>query len=136
MNRFTFVMCAIGLGTVLAGCEATTQSGASDERATPGSKPDPVRVVGEATAGSAIASGLSADGFNVSSALTGRSDGLTAFCSGNAEVLAISSDLSDNERSTCKSLGGDWSAGSSKSGYIVYVSYYWSENLFSQSSDL
>jgi hypothetical protein len=136
LNRFTFVMCAVGLGVVLAGCDTTTPVRPTDERATPGSKPNPVRVVGEATAGSAIASGLSADGFNVSSALDGRSDGLTAFCSGNAEVLAISTDLSNKERSTCQSLGGDWSAGSSNSGYIVYLSYYWSENLFSQSSDL
>ena len=135
MNRFVFVVSAVGLSMVVAGCQTDTQTALSDERATPGTKPNPVRVVGEATAGSAFAGGLVADGFNVSSALNGRSDGITVFCSGNAEVLAISSDLDEQERSTCRSLGGDWSVASTKSGYIVYASYYWSENLFTQSSD-
>lgn len=134
MKALCLMGSAIAAGLVLSGCQTTTQTGLSDERAAPGTNPNPLRIVGEASAGNALASGLASDGFTISSALNGRSAGLTDFCSGKAEVLALSSDLSDAERSTCKSLGGDWSAGSSKSGHIAYVSYFWSENIFSQSS--
>ena len=123
-----------GVALVLTGCQTTTQSGQSDARAATGSKPDPLRIVGEAASGKALARAFADDGFTVSSALNGRSEGLKEFCSGKAEVLALSSDLSDVERSTCKSLGGDWSAGSAEGGQIAYVSYFWSENIFTQSS--
>jgi len=135
MTTIRSIIGVVAATTVLIGCQSA-QTSVSDERAVPGTNPSQIRVVGEAQAVSDVSRGLSIEGFKVAGTQSGRSAGLKAFCSGSAEILAISTDLSNDERSACKSMGGDWSAGSSKSGHIVYVAYYWSENIFTQSSEL
>lgn len=123
----------------LAACQPAGDAAlapAPDEtRATPGTYPESVRVAGEPEAVADVVRGLRAEGVNVAAYPLGREAGLRTVCSGQGEVLALASELTDAERSACAALGMVWSAGISASGRIVYVDYFWSENLFLQTAE-
>ena len=67
-----------------------------------------LRFVGEPDAGARLMPSLEADQIEVTGAFEGRSLGLTRFCEGQAEGLALGTDLSESERAQCIETGGVW----------------------------
>ncbi len=136
--RSLLVLSTIGLLALSACVEntATNTETAMTERPKQtmvGGLPQPYYIVGEAGAGNKVAALLRSDGIKVYTDLKGRAAGLKAFCSGTADSFAISKDLSDAERRTCKSLGGDWSALSvSKVGAALYTQYKFANALLNK----
>lgn len=67
-----------------------------------------LRIVGEEGADARLMPSLEADRIEVTGAFEGRSAGLARFCSGQAEALALETDLTESERSQCVEAGGVW----------------------------
>ena len=94
--------------------------------------PDPIRIVGEVGPVETAAAELRADGINVETSYTGRAAGLTAFCSGEADALALikGQSFSSEERARCQDLkdGWGWSALSTKQTQF-YVRFSFAQDL-------
>lgn len=93
--------------------------------------PSPIVMVGEAAAGAVFANELMGDGLLVATAFNGRAAGITTYCSGNADILALApgQGLTSTERQRCKDLNGSWSAFSTQKGTVVYVQFEIAEDL-------
>lgn len=131
MTKLKRVTPAVAL--LLAGCAATPSNDAGS-RPEPKPLPAELRLVGEPAPGATISNALAADGIPVASAYAGRADGIRAFCSGAADGVALSGDLTDAESAECKALGGGWSALSGPGGAILYVDYSYADALIEASS--
>ncbi len=85
--------------------------------------PSPIVMVGDAAAGAIAAKELRGDGLSVATDFNGRAAGITTFCSGNADAMALTpgQDLTSAERKRCKELGGGWSALSTRKDIGLYV---------------
>lgn len=124
----------IALSTIslMSGCiqasEATTEY-TND----PVSIPDPILIVGAAGPVAMAAAELRNDGINVETSMIGRAAGLTAFCSGEADALALANgqDWSSEERDRCRVLkdGWGWSALGTQKGTIFYVRFGFAQDL-------
>ena len=94
--------------------------------------PDPIHIVGAAGPVEMAAAELRGDGINVETSSTGRAAGITAFCSGEADALALTNgqDLSSAERDRCRELkdGWGWSALSTQRT-IFYVRFGFAQDL-------
>ena len=95
--------------------------------------PDPIIIVGEAGPVAMAAAELRADGINVQTSPIGRVAGLDAFCSGQADAMALTNgkDWTSAERDRCRELkdGWGWSAFSTKNGNGFYIRFGYSQDL-------
>lgn len=95
--------------------------------------PNPIILAGDTASGAIVANVLRDDGLAVETDFNGRTAGITAFCSGAADALALKNgqDLTSAERTRCKSLkvGWGWSALSIKTGIGLYVRYEFGADL-------
>lgn len=110
---------------------------ASESRAnrgnTPGPVPNPIILAGDAGPGTIAANELRGDGLTVVTAFNGRAAGITAFCSGTADALALApgQDWTSAERQRCRDLkdGWGWSALSTKRDIGLYVRFEFAQDL-------
>jgi hypothetical protein len=114
---------ALGIMTLTIGC---IQEPESRPRNATEALPSPLVIVGDATAGAIAAEELRADGVVVTTVFQGRALGLTAFCTGNADAMALTpgQDLTSAERDRCRAIrseGWSWSALSTENGVGFYV---------------
>lgn len=105
---------------LVASCTQPEQPAAPETAAEPG-----FRFVGEPEAGARLMKFVEADGMNATASFDGRAPGLTAFCAGQADAVALNTDLSEAERATCKQGGASWSAlsGLGTDAPILYIRY-------------
>ena len=124
----------IALSTIslMAACLQTSEA-TTDYTNDPVPIPDPILIVGEAGPVAMSAAELQGDGINVETSITGRAAGLTAFCSGQADALALPNgqSFSSEERERCQELkdGWGWSALSTNQGTIFYVRFGFARDL-------
>lgn len=125
---------AISSALLVSACMETSEMSDMTEplpiRADNSKVPDPMVLVGAATAGQMAASSLASDGLSVVAAFDGRAAGITAFCSGYAHILVLEygRGFTSAERDRCKSLqdGWGWSAFGIQNGDVrapIYVRY-------------
>jgi len=93
------------------------------------SLPNPMLLVGEAGPGNTAAGEFRNDGIAVQTGFKGRSAGITAFCSGKADAVTMTSDFSSAEYKKCRELGGSWSAFGTRKGATIYVRHELAEQL-------
>jgi len=103
-------------------------------RLTTGEIPTPFVIVGDTNAGLVVAGELRADGLTVVTRLNGRAAGLTEFCTGNADAMALNpgQDWTPAERDRCRAISEDgwsWSALSTEKGMGFYVNYVFVQTL-------
>ena len=119
----TFI--AIAISTLTFGC---MEAPPAVTRTATDALPVPFVIVGDTAAGMTAANELRADGLTVVTSLNGRAAGLTAFCTGNADAMALTpgQDWTDAERTRCRAIrtdGWSWSALSTEKGVGFYVRY-------------
>lgn len=110
LSKFSLLICA----GVLAGCVAETVD------PTPSSSSGLPRLVGEPAAVDALIPALAQKGLQMQPMPASRADALAQYCAGNAEAIALISDMTDAEVTKCYDAGGRWSAVSSE-GMNVYL---------------
>ncbi len=102
------------------------------------SVPNPIIMVGAAGPGSIAAAELGADGLKVETSFNGRAAGLTAFCSGEADALALApgQDWTSAERDRCRELkdGWGWSALSTRKDIGLYVRFGFAADLLERAT--
>lgn len=122
---------ALTLSTAVfvSACVQPSQSPVS--RADSNTVPNPIVMVGDAAAGTVAAGELRKDGLSVVTGFNGRAAGITVFCSGNADAMALTpdQDLTSAERKRCKALGGGWSALSTNKNIGLYVKHGFAADL-------
>ena len=116
---------------LVASCAQPEQPTAPEAAAEPG-----LRFVGEPEAGARLMKYVEADGMNATASFDGRDQGLAAFCTGQADAVALTTDLSDTERATCKQGGVSWSAlsGLGTDAPILYIRYDIANEFVAESS--
>jgi hypothetical protein len=110
-TKLSLFICA-GL---LAGCVTETLN------PTPTSNTAKPRLVGEATAVAVLTPALAQKGLQMQPMPASRAGALAQYCTGNAEAIALTSDMNEAEVTKCYAAGGRWSAVSSE-GMSVYLS--------------
>jgi hypothetical protein len=111
LSKLSLLICA----GVLAGCVTETVD------PTPSSSTGLPRLVGEPAAVDALIPALAQKGLQMQPMPASRADALAQYCTGNAEAIALTSDMNEAEVTKCYAAGGRWSAVSSE-GMSVYLS--------------
>lgn len=126
MKRISLALSSIVLITA---CVDTTEPTAT--RTDSSVVPNPIVMVGDSAAGTIAANELKSDGLPVAIDFNGRAAGITTFCSGNADFLALppGQGFSSTERKRCHDLGGGWSAFSTYKGIVTYVKHLFAADL-------
>lgn len=119
------------LSTVVLVSACMDTSDAPVSRSADGKVPNPIVMVGNAGAGAVAAKELTGDGLTVQTVFDGRAAGISRFCSGNADALALvpDKDLTSAERKRCSALGGGWSALTTNKGIGLYVRHKFASTL-------
>lgn len=110
LSKLSLIICA----GVLAGCVTETVD------PTPSSNTGLPRLVGEPAAVNALIPALAKKGLKMQPMPASRADALAQYCAGNADAIALISDMTDAEVTKCYDAGGHWSAVSSE-GMSVYL---------------
>lgn len=110
LPRLLILVCA----GAIAGCVPTTV----EQR--PASNTTLPRLTGEAAAVAKLKPALAIKGLQMQPVPASRADALTQYCTGKADVLVLSTDMTDSEVTKCWAAGGRWSAVSSE-GLNVYL---------------
>ncbi len=120
---------ALSFAVFVSACMEASEP--STSRAGSSKVPSPIVMVGDAASGAIAANELRNDGLSVLTAFKGRAAGITTFCSGNADAMALTpgQDLTSAERKRCKELGGGWSALSTQKDIGLYVKHEFAEDL-------
>lgn len=122
---------ALALSTAVFVSACVQASPPPASRADSNTVPTPIVMVGDAAAGAIAAGELRKDGMSVVTDFKGRAAGITVFCSGKADAMALTPDhdLTSVERKRCKTLGGGWSALSTNKNIGLYVKHGFAADL-------